>query len=246
MRSLCVILSALLAVAGTARAADDDAKTILEKAIKAHGGADNLTKFKGGSMKGKGKVVTQFGELEFTQETTYMMPDKFKEVAEVEVMGTKIKTTTRINGDKTVFELNDKEVPLPDEVKTAVAEGKGRLAVARLVPLRDKKYELSVVGDAKVLDKPAVGIRVTAKGMKDVNLFFDKKSHLLVKIEAQTVDPTTKQEVTEERILSDYKKVDGLLSPGKAIINRDGKKYMEMTIEETKYLEKVDDEEFKK
>ncbi len=246
MRTLSVLLSAVVfLVAGSVRAGDDE-KAIVEKAIKAHGGEEKLTKFKGGTMKAKGKADTPAGEIEFSQESAYMLPDKVKEVSEFEVMGKKVKTVMLINGDKASIEVNGKDVPLKDELKESIKEGIQRLQIARLVPLRDKKFELSLVGESKVLDKPAIGLRVSAKGMKDVNLYFDKKSGLLVKVEARTLDLMTGQEVTEERIISEYKTVDGMAVPQKVIVNRDGKKYLELSIEEAKFLEKVDDAEFKK
>src|SRR5262249_39105412 len=105
MRSLSVLLSAVvLLIAGPVRA-DDDAKTILEKAIKAHGGVDKLTKFKAGRMKAKGKVFSP-AEIEFTQESWFLLPDKVKEVGEFEIMNMKIKTVTIINGDKLSLEVN--------------------------------------------------------------------------------------------------------------------------------------------
>jgi len=246
MRIQVAFLSvAFLLNAGVIRA-EDDPKAIVEKAIKAHGGAEKLMKYKASRMKGKGKVDTPVGELEFTQESAAMLPDKIKEVSEFEVMGQKVRTVTLINGDKASIEANGKEVPLKDEIKDAIREGVKQLQVARLVPLRDKKFELSLVGETKVLDKPAVTIRVVAKGMKDVNLSFDKKSGLLVKVEARKLDPMNGQEVTEERIVSEYKTQDGMAIPQKVLINRDGKKYLELTIEEVKYLDKIDDSEFSK
>src|SRR5438874_716530 len=115
MRIPSVLLSvAVLLNAGVLRA-DDDTKAIIEKAIKAHGGAEKLSKYKASRMKGKGKVDTPVGELEFTQETAAMLPDKIKEISEFEVMGQKIRTVTLINGDKASIEANGKEVPLKDE-----------------------------------------------------------------------------------------------------------------------------------
>ena len=37
-----------------------------------------------------------------------------------------------------------------------------------------------------------------------------------------------------------------LHGPQKVLVNRDGKKYLELTVEEVKYLEKIDDPEFTK
>lgn len=243
MRILSVVLVAFL---GGAVQADDDAKAILEKAIKAHGGADKLSKFQAGSLKGKGKVDSPVGELEFTQEVQFTLPDKVKEVAEFTIMGNAIKTVAIINGEKLSLEVNGMNIAVKDALKEVLEDGRSRLQIGRLVPLRDKKFELSSLGEVKVDDKPALGIRVVAKGMKDVNLYFDKKTHLMVKLEGRTVDAQTGKELTEERITSDYKEVDGLPFPQKVVVNRDGKKYMELNIQEVKFLEKLDDSVFKK
>src|SRR6516162_3162642 len=154
-----------------------------------------------------------------------MLPDKLKEVGEFEVMGTKIKNVTLINGDKVSMERNGNEVDLNDTIKEAILEGKRRLQFARLVPLRDKKFELSVIGEAKVLDQPAIGIKVSAKGMKDVSLYFDKKTNMLVKAESRIKDAMTGEEVAEERIIAEYNTKEKMPTPKKVIINRDGKKY---------------------
>lgn len=247
MRFLSMILSAVVfVVVGAARAADDDIKTVLDKAIKAHGGEEKLTKFKAGTMRGKGKVETSVGELEMVVEVSYMMPDKMKESAEFEITGNKIKTKTLINGDKITLEVNDKEMAVSDNIKAAIDSGRQHRALGSLLPLRDKKYKITAVGESKVLDKPALGFLVEAKGMKDVNLYFDKKSGLLVKMAARTINAENGQEVDEERIMSGYKNVEGMPMPTKILINRDGKKYLEMELEDIKLFEKLDDSEFKK
>jgi hypothetical protein len=48
------------------------------------------------------------------------------------------------------------------------------MQVLRLVPLRDKAYELKAAGEIKVDGKPAVGLWVGTKGQKEITLFFDK------------------------------------------------------------------------
>src|SRR5260370_37015563 len=100
MRITSTLLPALFLLSAGVTRADDDPKAIVEKAIKAHGGAEKLMKYKASRMKGKGKVDTPVGELEFTQESASMLPDKIKEISEFEVMGQKVRTVTLINGDK--------------------------------------------------------------------------------------------------------------------------------------------------
>ena len=90
------------------------------------------------------------------------------------------------------------------------------LKVVKLTPLvKDKGYELSLIGESKVEDKPAVGVLVKSKDHNDVSLFFDKETGLLAKLEHRTTDPTSGKEVTEERIIVSYgdKGEKGVLLP---------------------------------
>jgi hypothetical protein len=54
------------------------------------------------------------------------------------------------------------------------------------------------------------------------------------------------QEFSEERIIKEYQKFDGLPSAKKVVVNRDGKLYLEAEIVEVKHLETVDETEFAK
>jgi len=87
------------------------------------------------------------------------------------------------------------------------------------------KAQLSALGEIKVEGKPAVGVRVASKGHKDVNLYFDKQNGLLVKIEHRTVDFQSGQEVNEERVLTEYKDVDGRKLPGRVEVRYGDKVY---------------------
>src|SRR5690349_882903 len=83
MSRLLVGTLSILALAGftpNLKAADDDPKAIIDRAIKAQGGADYISKHQAAQFKSKGKMnVPGAGELDFTQETAYMLPDKFRE-----------------------------------------------------------------------------------------------------------------------------------------------------------------------
>jgi hypothetical protein len=87
---------------------------------------------------------------------------------------------------------------------------------------------------------------VTSEGHKDLSLYFDRASGLLVKVERQALDSQTMEEVAEERILQDYQDVEGIKAPKRVLINRAGKKFVEAEVIEVKMLEKVDDSEFAK
>ena len=116
--------------------------------------------------------------------------------------------------------------------------------VQTLVPLlRDKAYRLHALGEMKVGGRPAVGVRVESRGHKDVNLYFDKKTGLLAKVERRALDDAGK-EVTEESFCSGYKDVGGVKLPMKVVVQHDGKKFLEMEFSEYRFLDKLDDSEF--
>lgn len=248
-RYLMVCAVALLAVPGL-RAADEP-KDILAKAIKAHGGEEYLTKHQGVRSQEKGKIaVPGVGDVEFTSETSYMLPDKFKNNIQMDVMGQKLKVGTLLNGDKFSVDVtvNGTAIDAGDNFKEAFKDAANLLRVGHLAPVAaDKAYKLETFGDATIDEKPCVGIRVSIKGSKDVLAFFDKETSLLAKLEYRAVDPSTGNEVNEERFFKDYKKnKDGIPMAMKLVVMHDGKQYLEMEVIEQSYVEKIDDSEFKK
>jgi hypothetical protein len=119
------------------------------------------------------------------------------------------------------------------------------LTVESLAPLLvGDTYKLELIGEAKVSDKPAVGVRVSAKGHKDISLFFDKESGLLVKTQKRTKEAGV--EVDEENFYSDFKEIDGVKLPMTLKILHDGKKFLDAKVTEAKLLEKLDDDVFAK
>jgi hypothetical protein len=231
-------------------AADEDMKAILAKAVEAHGGKDALTKFKASQTKGKGRInLPGVGEVDFNQETASMMPDKFKEVMELDINGMSVRVETLVNGDKISIDAGGMNIPITDDIKKAMKNAQYMMKVGQFVPLvEDKSFQFSSLGEIKVEGKPAVGVLVKSKGNKDLNLYFSKDTGLLVKLEHRTTPPGTEKEVTEERIILEYNKKDknGLSMPKKVLLKHDGKKFLEIEVIEAKRLEKLDEGVFKK
>jgi hypothetical protein len=249
-RVLASVLSAAVVVgfAPSVRA-EDSAKDVLEKAITAHGGAELLTKNKAGQLKAKGKLsLPGVGDVEFTQEASYMLPDKFKESIEMTITGQTISVLTIANGKDISIEAAGMKIEASDAIRDSIKDATHLLAVGQMVgPAREKGYELSLTGESMVDGKPAVGVRASMKGKRDISLFFDAKTYLMVKMEYRTTDPMAGNEFSEERVLKDYKKDnEGNMVPQKVTVIRDGKKYLEAEVTEAKYLEKLPDAEFKK
>ena len=246
--TLCASAALVLALAPAPVRAADEPKDILAKAIKAHGGEELLTKNKAAQTKAKGKITLPgVGDVEFTQEVSYMIPDKLRESMELTIMGMTINTLTLVNGDKMTIELNGKEITVPDQAKDSLKDVGHVLEIARLVPLKDKKYELTLIGEDKVEGKKVTGVRVSAKDKKDVSVYFYQDTGLLAKMEFRGADPGTGKEVNEERIITEYtKNKAGVPEPKKIIVKHDGKQFLEAEMLELKSLEKLDDDVFKK
>jgi len=110
--------------------------------------------------------------------------------------------------------------------------------------LKDADFQLSPAGELKINDRPAVGVRVSRKGWPDVNVYFDKASHLPVKAETRIKDPDTQREVTAELAFSDYKAFNGIPSFTKMTWQWDGKILLDRELSEVKRLEKLDPSHF--
>jgi hypothetical protein len=235
-----------LLLAGSSWAsAQDDAKSILEKAVKAHGGAEKLSQIKAQQAKSKGRLEL-LGGLDFTQESTFQYPTKFKEAMHLSVMGNMVDVVTVFNGKDGWISAMGQTMPLEGDQMEAVKEAMDMLTLARLAFLGGKDYELAGLGESKINDRPCVGVKISRMGKKDVNLYFDKETNLLTKLEHRVKDPMAGMEVNEERFISEYQEMDGMKVAKKASIHRDGKKFMDIEILEVKFLDKVEDGAFEK
>lgn len=239
---------ALLAAVVPARA-EDDAKPreVIAKAIKAHGGADNLKKFQATVTKSKGKFYGLGDAIDYTSEASIQLPNRIRSEVSGNVSGQEFKFLQLVNGDKGWVKRGENT---DDMNKEQLAEAKEQLnvaTIAHLVALGDKEYKLSSLGDSKVGGRDAVGVRVEREGFRPVSLFFDKGNGLLVKTETRGKDLMRGgEEYTGVNVYSDFKKVGGLMIPHKIKITRDGKDYVDSETTEVKLSEKLDDAVFAK
>jgi outer membrane lipoprotein-sorting protein len=245
-RIVCLALALVVVAAGAARADDKaDSKAVIAKAIKAVGGEEKLAKHKAETFKGKGKFYGMGDGLDYTGEWSVQAPDKMR----VEIKAGDFTFVRVINGDKVWMKLgeNTQEVDDKDQIKEA-KENMFAERVASLLPLvKEKGFEFAALGEVKVGDKPAVAVRASHKGHRDVNLFFDKDTGLLVKSETVVKDEMAGgKEQTQETLFSDFKEFGGVKHPTKMTINRDGAKYVTLEVTEMEPKEKIDDKVFEK
>jgi hypothetical protein len=252
MRRTLLVTAALgfvLAATPCARAdAESEARAIIDKAVKAHGGADNLAKFKAGIVKMKGKVEVAGMAIEFTTTASVQMPDKMQVETNIDFMGNKVTFLQILNGDKGWIKFADKVMEMDKDQVAEAAEQFHAMRVASLAALSDKAFKLSPMGETKVNGKNAVGVQVSHKDRRDVNLFFDKETGLMVKAETRSKDlfGGNDQEFTAETFYSEYKDFNGIKRPTKQILKRDGKDFGQFEITDFETKDKLDDSLFAK
>ncbi|HKB01215.1 MAG TPA: hypothetical protein VKD90_03300, partial [Gemmataceae bacterium] len=190
-------------------------------------------------------------DTEFTGDVAFALPDRLRMTINLEVMGMKISVVQVANGDKVkrTVKVGDTVVPAEDDGKDEIRFGVIGRQVQMLTPLLDAtKFSVKGADDADVNGKKAAVVVVTPKAIdREIKLYFDKESGLLVKAGHKGRGPGdggAPVEVYQESYFSDFKKVNGVQVPTKVVLNHDGKKFMTATTSDHELLDKLDEKEF--
>jgi hypothetical protein len=245
-RLMSVTLAAGLVLGlGRLSVADDqDAKAVIDKAVKALGGAEKLGAAKIVRWKTKGKISRNDEESDFATKVTAQGLDKVRQQFEGEFGGNPVKVVTVLDGDKGWRKLGDETNALEGD---QLANQK-RTAYLQLVPelpllLKGEGFKVEAGEEQKVGDKPAAVLKVTGPDGKEFQLFYDKESGLPVKLTA-TVVGRQGTEFAQETTFADYKDFDGIKRATKIESKRNGKKFMSSEVTEFQVLDKVEAKTF--
>jgi hypothetical protein len=228
MRKIVSIAIVLISVGVVWPGQPDDARAIVEKAIKAAGGEANLAKHDSVRMTQKGTYYGMGDGLPYTGVYSIVFPDKFR----MEIEGAFIIV---LSGDKGWTSMGGEAKEMTkDELALQIYNHRAGL-IARLLPLKDKAFQLKTMGEAKVGDKAARIVQVTRKDYPEVKLYFAKDTGLLVKTEYRTkAQEQNFKEVTQTTDYSDFRDADGAKMPHKIAMKRDGQIYVEAEVTELK------------
>jgi hypothetical protein len=163
-----------------------------------------------------------------------------------EIMGNKINLIVVDDGKQAWERMGEMVREMPKEKLKEFRHNVYVMQLMHLLPLTDKAYTLTLAGEAKVNERPAVAIKVAAKGHRDVTLFFDKENGLLVKSSTRVTSEFTMKEVTQEVYPLDYKEKDGRKYFNKMVIKQNGKPFLEEEFSDQKRSEKLDAKTFEK
>jgi hypothetical protein len=248
LRPLTCFVACVATLAGalSACAQDDELWAQIDKSVKAHGGREFLKKHPAAQVKYKGDVDAM-GVTAKIEGEVFTTTDRLKNVTEVDVNGMKITIKQGYDGKTMWMDVMGMVQEFKDDDKIKeMKENAHSEEVANLVGLDKKNYKLNGLGDMKIKGKDAIGIRVAREGKRDVILWFDKGTNLLVKHEHRGADPWGPQaaEANHEKYYSDYKLMNGIQTPGRLEVHSDGKKIVELEVTEVRYHERLDESMF--
>jgi hypothetical protein len=234
------------AVPSTATVAET--RLILEKGIRASGGAEKLTRYRGLVLKGEGKVSVGNETIPFTGTWHTQGLDKSRTLIAVRLNkgAPAFESCTVVNGSTGWRKEDGGTKELEGEWLFEEKEHLYLNWVTMLVPLREQQYKLTLLPEGKLNNKPVVGIGVSAQGHRDIKLFFDRDSGLLVKTERKVRDVDNKQDIVEAILYSDYKEVNGVQVAMRYRAAWDGTDYADVQMTEARVYEKLDDKWFQK
>lgn len=235
----CALIAAWIVTSPAA--AQTDARAVVEKAIEAHGGAARARQFPAGKMAVTGSIHLLGQQFPFTAKFVYLMPDRLKQTVETSQQNVKQTIVQVQSGDKVQVWVNGQPQPLTPADVERYRRGLYIQNLLRLAPLVEAPHTLTLAGELEKLR----GVKVSAPGQKDVTLYFDPQTHLLMRVRRTEPHPVTNKDALQEEIYSDYKDTpQGLKYPAKSVILLGNQKYIESTTGEYTPMDTVEASEF--
>jgi hypothetical protein len=222
----------------------DQARAVVEDAIRAQGGMDRLARAASMTRAFKGDIASFTTGVPCSGEISYQLPDQCRWSFIVESSGQKGTLQHAIVRDKG-WRASNGGAP-KDLTQQEIDEYRQRaytMWLFTLAPLtQERTFTLAPVPPTTVAGNAAVGVKVTAKDRPEVKLYFDKGTHLLVK--AEWKGKYLNIDGLHEFYFSDHKEFDGVKLPTHQLENFEGKKTAEWNFTTNKFIEKFEEGTF--
>lgn len=247
-RRMALILIFFLAMAANAptRAGDgDEARAILDKAIKAHGGEEKLRRFQTWSVKFKGKNYVDGQVLPFTGQRFVRLPNQSRVVVDCGEGDGKYRQIRVLNGDRGWTMEKGRTAEMNNLLLAAEKDDLYADRLEKLVTIKEGSFKLSPLHERKIDGRRVMGIRVTHEGYRDFTLLFDSSTGLLVKTEHRYKSEESKESISEV-FFEGYKEFEGIQCPTKVALKVDNKKALDEELSDYRRHDKFEDELFSK
>jgi hypothetical protein len=242
MRTRWVFLLTLGCLLARAEAgqSQEAVRVVIEKAIRAHGGEARIERSRARQTKNRGTFSVGGQDLPFTQDVSYEWPNRFKGLLDLQSAAGAVTVVTVYDGQHAWRSMQGQTQELLGQALAEVKEETYVTQLMRLTHLRLPGLQLSPAPAAAVAGRPAVAVKVSCQEHRDVTLYFDRESGLLVETRRQAVDVKTGKEYLEEKVFTDYRVTDELPWPRRVTVYRDGQKFIDMETVEVREVEKMD------
>jgi hypothetical protein len=225
----------------------DNTKPILDKAVKALGGADKQ-KLPGLMFDTQAKITIGNDTIDLTGSWSAQGFDKVNGNVSVTVNGMQNGGTVVMNGAK-LWALDSKtgktEQPPADIVPSIQAIFQAVRFAQRPGLLTHKDLKLSSLGELLVNNVSCVGLKIEQKGHKEVSLYFDKATGLPAKAEI-TIKEGGGGESNFAFLFSEYKEIEGVKHFTKMIVQRNQQQVVEMEFTNIRLAEEINPNLFMK
>jgi outer membrane lipoprotein-sorting protein len=224
--------------------AEGPARSVLNRAIEAQGGAAALARFQGFAYSQAGTAFAPGGATRAASaKVAYQLPDKLRYEGRTPDGAPLV---TVFDGARGWVKTGDRTDEMKPGRVTASKELMYLLQVTSLAPLRDPIYTLTDLGDSTVRGRKVAGIKVARAGHPDVNLYFDRDSGLLYRLTTRFTDPQSGGQQDREEVTWDYRDAGGMKLAMYFMVWQNDKPVVEMKLSDVKCAEKLDDHLFTK
>jgi hypothetical protein len=221
----CLLLLAAVAPADDA----DDARALVDRAVRAVGGDPKLRALTGGTWKTNSTVQGRPSQAEFRGE----IPGRFRHDGTRVVDGVPVPYSRIVDGDKGWVVTGGEARPMtPAELAGVRSSFEHKQLATTLLPLLGKDYTLQTAGQAVVGGRPVSAVKASRPGRADLTFYFDPETGLLTKSETTDTSPATGKARKVELEFSDYRDFDGVKLAGKTKAYHDGELFIETELTE--------------
>ncbi len=219
---------------------DDDAKMIVTKAVKAHGGEKAFTRWSCGFLKYKSKgdlVPAQRSEVTF--EDTFQLPGHFKREIHTDVDGKELWMVFVVNHGKGWTKKGDTPAEPSDNNFTEKTEHPFA-GFCDLSILTEAEVRLTKLGMEKVSGMDSVGVRAHSEKLGEIDFHFGVQTGLLLKIKKVVPSTDSDKPRVLETYLGDYKDVQGNEMSMRIKLVQDGKAILDINLIEARFVDEFD------
>ncbi|MCX7974099.1 MAG: hypothetical protein N3B16_06295 [Candidatus Aminicenantes bacterium] len=211
------------------------AEDIIEKSLQAQGGREILEKIKDAVVTASCKIYLPQGEI-LVERKIYSKVEPYKLRIEQNMLGMQV--IIGYDGEKTWLQQMNNIMIAPETINNSIKASAARENL--LLNYKKKGYKAEYLGESQVENKRCHQIKIFGPEIGETIYYFDLETHWPIKAEYDALDETG-QKVRTETLSFDFRPVDKVMAPWKTIVFINGKKSMEIMIQEIKFNQNLED-----